>query len=66
MTVPMAKRMRLYRLWRTSAILMVVGAAEFAFLAWQRQLPWLWLVTLGLAVAAGAALQRAAVQRRQL
>ena len=61
-----AKRMRLYRLWRTSAILMALGAAEFTFLAWQRRLPWLWLVTLGLAVAAGAALQRAAVQRRQL
>jgi hypothetical protein len=31
-----AAERRLYRLWRTSAILCLVGAAEFLALAWQR------------------------------
>jgi hypothetical protein len=66
MTATTAQRVRLYRLWRTSGILMALGTAEFALLAWQRRLPWLWAVVVGLAAGTGAALQRAAVQRRQL
>lgn len=61
-----ASRIRLYRLWRTSALLMAVGAAEFGFLAWSRRQPWLWLVVAGLAAAGAAALRRARVQRRHL
>lgn len=66
MSTPVTRHVRLYRLWRTSALLLGLGAAEFGFLAWQRNVPWLWVVALGLVAGAGAALQRAAVQRRRL
>ena len=66
MNPPVRQVTRLYRLWRTSALLLGVGAAEFGFLAWQRNLPWLWVVAIGLLAGAGAAIQRAAVQRRRM
>ena len=36
MTTPLASRLRLYRLWRTAALLCGVGAAEFGVLYWQQ------------------------------
>ena len=46
------QRLRLYRLWRTAAILCALGAVEIAVLAWQRQQPWLASVCLPLVAVA--------------
>lgn len=61
-----ARRIRLYRLWRTAAILCVVGAAEFAWLAWSRRLWPVGLVVAGLLGVALVATRRAALARRRI
>lgn len=61
-----AQRLRLYRLWRTAAILCALGAVEIGILAWQRQLPLLGLVCLPLAALAAYGARRAAALRRLL
>ena len=61
-----AQRLRLYRLWRTAAILCALGAVEIGILAWQRQLPLLALVCLPLAALAAYGARRAAALRRLL
>ena len=61
-----AQRLRLYRLWRTAAILCALGAVEIGILAWQRRLPLLALVCLPLAGLAAYGARRAAALRRLL
>lgn len=57
MTLPAAeaaaRRLRVYRLWRTSTLLGAIGAVEFAVLAWQRRS---WLVALACLPLVGLAL----------
>ena len=60
------QRLRLYRLWRTAAILCALGAVEIGVLAWQRQLPWLALACVPLALVAAYAGRRGATLRRSL
>lgn len=55
---------RIYRLWRTSAILCLVGAAEFALLAWQRDNLWLGVAAIPLLSISLFATRRAARVRR--
>lgn len=62
----MSAPIRLYRLWRTSGILCVVGGAEFAYVAWVRQAWWPLLVTAALLVVAGLALRKAGAARRAM
>lgn len=40
------QQLRLYRLWRTAALLCGLGAVEIGVLAWQRRMPMLVLVCL--------------------
>ncbi len=56
-------RLRLYRLWRSTAVLGALGAAEFGVLAWQRQLWWLWPGAALLLGMAGLAARRARALR---
>lgn len=51
--------LRLYRLWRTSAILCSIGGAEFAYLAWSRHAWWPLIATIALVTCAGLAFRRA-------
>jgi lysylphosphatidylglycerol synthetase-like protein (DUF2156 family) len=60
------QRLRLYRLWRTAAILCALGAVEIAVLAWQRQQPWLASVCLPLVAVAVWAARRGGTLRRTL
>jgi hypothetical protein len=60
------QRLRLYRLWRTAAILCGLGAAEIGVLAWQRQRPLLAIACLPLAALAAYGARRAAGLRRTL
>jgi hypothetical protein len=61
-----ARRLRLYRLWRTATILCALGAVEIGVLAWQRQRPILSIVCVPLAAVAVWAARRAAVLRKVL
>ena len=60
------QRVRLYRLWRTAAILCGLGAVEIGVLAWQRQRPALAIICLPLVAVAVWAARRGAVLRRTL
>ncbi len=59
-------RLRLYRLWRTAAILCALGAVEIGVLAWQRQQPYLALACLPLVALAVFGARRASALRRTL
>jgi hypothetical protein len=60
------QRLRLYRLWRTAAILCALGAVEIAVLAWQRQRPVLAAVCIPLVGVAVWAARRGGALRRTL
>ena len=60
------QRVRLYRLWRTAAILCGLGAVEIGVLAWQRQRPALAIICVPLVAVAVGAARRGAVLRRTL
>jgi hypothetical protein len=60
------QRLRLYRLWRTAAILCALGAVEIAVLAWQRQRPVLATVCIPLVAVAIWAARRGGALRRTL
>ncbi len=66
MTSPVTSRLRLYRLWRTAALLCGVGAAEFAVLYWQQRNPWFIGAAIPLLAVAAYAARRAMLQRRSL
>jgi hypothetical protein len=55
--------LRLYRLWRTSAILCSIGGAEFAYLAWSRHAWWPLIAMIALVTCAGLAFRRARESR---
>jgi len=59
-------RLRLYRLWRTAAILCALGAVEIGVLAWQRQQPYLALACLPLVALAVFGARRASALRGTL
>jgi hypothetical protein len=61
----MTANIRLWRLWRTSALLCALGAAEFGYVTYLRRSGWFLLPTLGLAVAAGWAWRRAVAARQR-
>ena len=50
---------KLYRLWRTSGLLCAVGALEFGYLAYARQIWWPLAVSALLLVVSGLAFRRA-------
>ena len=58
--------MRTYRLWRTSTVLLVVGAVEVGVLAYQRQSWLIGLVCVPLGALAMVSARRAARLRREL
>ncbi|MCU0620374.1 MAG: hypothetical protein MUC69_02590 [Gemmatimonadales bacterium] len=60
------RALRLYRLWRTAAVLCAVGAVEFAWLAWSRRQWPIWLAVVLLVGVAVVATRRAAAARRAL
>lgn len=62
----MTDPLRLYRLWRTSALLCAIGGAEFGYVAWLRHAWWPLLVTAALFAVAGLALRKASATRRTL
>ena len=62
----MTEPLRIYRLWRTSAVLCTLGGAEFAYVAWLRHTWWPLLVTAGLFAVAGLAFRKASTARRTL
>lgn len=62
----MTQPLRIYRLWRTSAVLCTLGGAEFGYLAWLRRTWWPLLVTALLFTIAGLALRKASAARRTL
>lgn len=64
--VDRGQRVRLYRLWRTAAILCALGAVEIGVLAWQRQRPSLGIACVPLVAMAVWAARRGAVLRRTL
>ena len=66
MNAERGQRLRLYRLWRTAAILCALGAVEIGVLAWQRQQPWLALACVPLALVAAYAGRRGSSLRRTL
>jgi hypothetical protein len=55
----MTTSLKLYRLWRTSGVLCLVGAAEFGYLAWVRQTWWPVIPVVVCAVMAGFAFRKA-------
>jgi hypothetical protein len=59
----MTPSLRLYRLWRTSALLCTLGAAEFGYLWWIRREWWLLVAVVLLIVVAGLALRKARLAR---
>ncbi|MFI5234791.1 MAG: hypothetical protein ACHQXA_03700 [Gemmatimonadales bacterium] len=61
MMTPAARR--IYRLWRSSAILCLVGAAEFAVVAWQRRVWWIAIACVPLLAISLYATRRAARMR---
>lgn len=63
MNVPASARLT-YRLWRTSALLCLAGAAELAVLAWQRHAPWIAVLAVPLLAVTAYATRRAARIRR--
>lgn len=62
----MTEPLRIYRLWRTSAVLCTLGGAEFGYLAWLRQAWWPLLVTAALFTVAGFAFRKAGAARRAM
>ena len=54
---------RIYRLWRSSAILCLIGAVEVAVVAWQHQLWWVAIGCLPLVAISLYATRRAARMR---
>ena len=66
MNADRGQRLRLYRLWRTAAILCALGAVEIGVLAWQRQQPWLAVVCVPLVAVAAWGGRRGSVLRRTL
>ena len=62
----MTHPLRIYRLWRTSAVLCTLGGLEFAYVAWLRHTWWPLLVTATLFAVAGLALRKASAARRTL
>lgn len=61
-----AQRLRLYRLWRTAAVLCALGAVEIGVLAWQRQRPAIAIACLPLAALAAFGARRASALRQVL
>ena len=59
-----ASARRIYRLWRTSAILCGLGAVEFMLLAWQRGEAWIAVAAVPLVAVSIFATRRAARIRR--
>ena len=59
----MTTSLRLYRLWRTSGVLCLVGAAEFGYLAWVRKAWWPVLLVAVCVVVAGFAFRKAKAAR---
>lgn len=55
---------RIYRLWRTSAILCLIGAAEFGVLGWQRRSALIAAVAVPLLIVSLFAARRASRVRR--
>lgn len=62
----MTEPIRIYRLWRTSAVLCTLGGAEFGYLAWLRQAWWPLLVSAALFTIAGLAFRKASAARRAI
>ncbi|HWA40378.1 MAG TPA: hypothetical protein VG712_02140 [Gemmatimonadales bacterium] len=62
----MTDTLRIYRLWRTSAVLCTLGGAEFGYVAWLRHTWWPLLVTAALFAVAGLAFRKAGAARRDL
>jgi hypothetical protein len=60
------RQLRTYRLWRTSTVLLIVGAVETGVLAYQRQSWLVGLIGLPLVALAMVAARRAARLRRAL
>lgn len=66
MSEGLQRQLRTYRLWRTSTVLLIVGAVETGVLAYQRQNWLVGLVCLPLAALAMVAARRAARLRKAL
>ena len=64
--VERARRLRLYRLWRTATILCALGAVEIGVLAWQRHRPVLAVACIPLIALAAYGARRGAALRRTL
>jgi hypothetical protein len=62
----MTEPLRIYRLWRTSAVLCTLGGAEFGYVAWLRHTWWPLLVTAALLAIAGLAFRKASAARKAL
>ena len=60
------RQLRTYRLWRTSTVLLIVGAVETGVVAYQRQSWQVGLICLPLVALAMVAARRAARMRREL
>ena len=59
----MTSTIRIYRLWRTSALMCTLGAAEFGWLWWSRREWWMLIPVVLLAIVAGLALRKARLAR---
>lgn len=59
MTAPI----RIYRLWRTSALMCTLGAVEFGYLWWMRREWWMLVPVVLLVLVAGLALRKARLAR---
>ena len=62
----MTAQLRLFRLWRTSGVLCLVGAGEFLYVAYVRRQWWPLIVVAALVVVAGLAFRRAGAARRAM
>jgi hypothetical protein len=60
----MTEPLRLFRLWRTSGLLCVLGALEFGYVAYARHTWWPLIITVGLFFVAGLAFRKARLSRR--
>lgn len=60
------QRLRLYRLWRTAAILCALGAVEIGVMAWQQRRPLIALACVPLALVAAYGARRAGELRRAM
>ena len=65
MTDGFQRALRTYRLWRTSTVLLVVGAVEVGVVAWQRQSWLVGLICIPLVALAMVAGRRAGRLRRE-